>query len=120
MQNIGAYGVEIKDTLHKVKAWDRLTHSWVWFDNAECAFAYRDSVFKRSAGRYLISSVTLRLPKRWQAHGLLGSRRLRLTMGWCEIGAYSTVSDKRFSPDSVNSKRAPPTSFISLSPYLRR
>ncbi|GHA74713.1 UDP-N-acetylenolpyruvoylglucosamine reductase [Formosimonas limnophila] len=76
VQNIGAYGVEIKDALHKVKAWDRLTQSWVWFDNAQCEFSYRDSVFKHAfldeactQSRYVISKVFFKLLKdktQWQ------------------------------------------------------
>lgn len=77
VQNIGAYGVEVKDTLLKVKAWDRLQHKWAWLDNADCQFSYRDSVFKHSfvdaaqtQARYVISKVFFKLLKdrsQWQA-----------------------------------------------------
>lgn len=76
VQNIGAYGVEVKDTLHKIKAWDRLKNAWAWLDAADCAFGYRDSVFKheyldaeRTQARYVISKVFFKLlkdPTQWQ------------------------------------------------------
>jgi UDP-N-acetylmuramate dehydrogenase len=67
VQNIGAYGVELCDRLHSVQAWDTQESCLVHIAAAECGFAYRDSVFKQNPGRYLISSVTFKLPKPWQA-----------------------------------------------------
>ena len=77
VQNIGAYGVEVKDTLVKVKAWDRVTSAWVWLDNDDCQFAYRHSIFKtefmddaQTQARYVISKVFFKLLKdknQWQA-----------------------------------------------------
>lgn len=62
VQNIGAYGVEIKDVLASVRAWDRETRQWVTLSAADCGFAYRDSVFKSVApGRYIITEVAFRL-----------------------------------------------------------
>ena len=76
VQNIGAYGVEVKDTLLKIKAWDRLNNLWVWLENADCQFAYRDSIFKHAyldaaetQPRYVISKVFFKLLKdksQWQ------------------------------------------------------
>ena len=67
VQNIGAYGLEIADRFQELEAVDLDTGETVVFDQAACQFGYRDSVFKReAAGRYLISSVTFRLPKHWQ------------------------------------------------------
>jgi UDP-N-acetylmuramate dehydrogenase len=67
VQNIGAYGVELCDRLHSVQAWDAQLGEMVDIAAADCGFAYRDSVFKQSAGRYLIASVTFKLPRPWQA-----------------------------------------------------
>jgi UDP-N-acetylmuramate dehydrogenase len=67
VQNIGAYGVELCDRLHSVQAWDMQRSAMVDIPVAACGFAYRDSVFKQSAGRYLIASVTFKLPRPWQA-----------------------------------------------------
>jgi UDP-N-acetylmuramate dehydrogenase len=65
IQNIGAYGVEIKNIVINVDAVEISTGKIRSFSNAECNFGYRDSIFKQSAkGIYLISSVTLKLTKR--------------------------------------------------------
>ena len=62
VQNIGAYGVELKDVLLRLEALE-LSSGMIWnFDNAACRFGYRDSIFKREAkGRYCIVSVTFSL-----------------------------------------------------------
>ncbi|WP_268797244.1 UDP-N-acetylmuramate dehydrogenase [Pseudomonas huanghezhanensis] len=61
MQNIGAYGVEIKDVFHSLTAMDRETGQLREFSLEDCAFGYRDSVFKHDAGRWLILRVRFRL-----------------------------------------------------------
>ncbi|MGY8818547.1 MAG: UDP-N-acetylmuramate dehydrogenase [Pseudomonadales bacterium] len=61
IQNVGAYGVEIKDVFAGLTALDRQTGSLVEFDLAACEFAYRDSLFKRQAGRYVILRVRFML-----------------------------------------------------------
>ncbi|WP_265919575.1 UDP-N-acetylmuramate dehydrogenase [Cupriavidus nantongensis] len=67
IQNIGAYGVELRERFAGVRAYDRHTGSFAWLDLQACEFGYRDSLFKRAgAGRYIITAVTLRLPKAWQ------------------------------------------------------
>jgi UDP-N-acetylmuramate dehydrogenase len=63
MQNIGAYGVEIGEFMESVEAFDLHEHGAVRFDNRQCEFGYRDSVFKRNPDRWLITAVTLRLPR---------------------------------------------------------
>ncbi len=64
VQNIGAYGTEIKDVIHEVKAIDINTALPVCFSNQACEYAYRDSIFKnRCKGRYIVTSVVLRLKK---------------------------------------------------------
>lgn len=62
VQNVGAYGREIKDVLVSVEAFDTTTGSFVTIPNEDCDFAYRDSRFKsHDRGRFLIASITLRL-----------------------------------------------------------
>lgn len=62
MQNIGAYGVEIKDRMLSLKALDRETGDVVEFATSDCEFGYRDSIFKRQmSGRYIILEVTFLL-----------------------------------------------------------
>ena len=65
MQNIGAYGVEIREVIHNVEAIDIHTGTIRVFDREECAFGYRESVFKQELkDRYFISSITLSLTKK--------------------------------------------------------
>ena len=65
MQNIGAYGREIKDVLTYVNAVDLDTREMKKFTNEECEFGYRESIFKKSAkGNYFIVDVGIRLTKK--------------------------------------------------------
>jgi UDP-N-acetylmuramate dehydrogenase len=65
MQNIGAYGVEIKDVFHSLDALHIGERTIQSFTNQECAFGYRESVFKnRYKGQFVITSVTYRLHKK--------------------------------------------------------
>jgi UDP-N-acetylmuramate dehydrogenase len=67
IQNIGAYGLELCERLHSVDAVSLDDGTPRRFDAAQCGFGYRDSVFKHAAaGRWLITAVTFRLPRRWQ------------------------------------------------------
>jgi len=63
IQNIGAYGVEVGEFVDAVHAYDRSAGANVRLDHAACAFAYRDSLFKREGGRYLITAVDFLLPR---------------------------------------------------------
>ncbi len=64
MQNIGAYGVEIKDVFHTLTAFHVADKQEVVFSLADCEFAYRESVFKRKfKNQFVITSVTYRLRK---------------------------------------------------------
>ncbi len=69
IQNIGAYGVEVKDSIHEVHAVEIATGKSVSFSNSDCHFSYRESFFKQEgAGKYLIWQVTFRLPKKNTIH----------------------------------------------------
>lgn len=64
VQNIGAYGSEVKDTIVEVEVFDIKNGQISYLSNADCKFGYRDSIFKGEArGKYIITSVTFRLTK---------------------------------------------------------
>ncbi|MDB4992183.1 MAG: murB [Parcubacteria group bacterium] len=62
VQNIGAYGVEVQDSVVQVNAYDPIGKVYVQFEKKECGFAYRDSRFKQEP-RYFITGVTFALSK---------------------------------------------------------
>jgi UDP-N-acetylmuramate dehydrogenase len=64
IQNIGAYGVEIREFITAVTAWDRHRSCVRRLSNAECEFDYRDSRFKREIDRWIVTSIDLALPRR--------------------------------------------------------
>lgn len=64
MQNIGAYGVEIKDVFYALEAYHIEDEKTVTFYNSDCEFGYRESIFKKQyKNQFIILSVTYRLPK---------------------------------------------------------
>lgn len=64
VQNIGAYGQEISETLLSLEAYDIEADQMVVLQNADCNFSYRNSIFRSTAiGRYIITAVTFRLSK---------------------------------------------------------
>jgi UDP-N-acetylmuramate dehydrogenase len=77
VQNIGAYGVELCDCLESVTALDRTTGELVTLDNGECRFAYRDSLFKHTPGRFVITEIRLGL-----------SRNKPLALGYRDLQEY--------------------------------
>lgn len=65
VQNIGAYGVEVCELIELVNAYDRLSEQWVGLSVEDCQFGYRDSLFKRNPGRFVITSVSFRLHRHY-------------------------------------------------------
>jgi UDP-N-acetylmuramate dehydrogenase len=98
VQNIGAYGVELKDRFDSLDAVDLVTGRGVTLDAAACRFGYRDSVFKRHdfgglAGKSLITRVRMRLPRPWApVLGYLDLERRRAETGIADPDAR-TVFD---------------------------
>ncbi|MBQ3612668.1 MAG: UDP-N-acetylmuramate dehydrogenase [Bacteroidales bacterium] len=65
VQNIGAYGVEVKDVIHTVYCYDTVEEEFVKFDVSECGYGYRDSIFKSPEikGRYIVTHVVFALSR---------------------------------------------------------
>jgi len=64
VQNVGAYGQEISDVFVSLEAYDTQNNTFVTLQHADCEFSYRNSVFRSSQmGRYIITSITLKLTK---------------------------------------------------------
>ena len=65
VQNIGAYGVEVKDVIRKVYCYDTLEEEFTSFDVDECGYGYRDSIFKNPEikGRYIVTHVVFALSR---------------------------------------------------------
>ncbi|MCL2875948.1 MAG: UDP-N-acetylmuramate dehydrogenase [Betaproteobacteria bacterium] len=66
VQNIGAYGLEVAERIESLDALDLINGELEQFDVSACQFGYRDSIFKHQPGRWLITAVRFRLPRRWQ------------------------------------------------------
>jgi UDP-N-acetylmuramate dehydrogenase len=82
IQNIGAYGHEVSETIARVKAYDRTKGEITTFTNEQCQFSYRNSVFKAEAGRYVILNVTFQLRK--------GEQSLPIT--YAELAKFLSVN----------------------------
>ncbi|WP_236177948.1 MULTISPECIES: UDP-N-acetylmuramate dehydrogenase [Pseudomonas] len=104
MQNIGAYGVEIKDVFAGLTALDRQTGELRDFSLEECNFAYRDSVFKQQPGRWLILRVRFALNRVAHLHLEYGPVRQRLTEQGIE---QPTPTDVSRAICSIRSEKLP-------------
>lgn len=105
MQNIGAYGVEIKDVFHSLEAFHIATGEIHTFDGPACEFGYRESVFKRKLkGQYVIISVSFKLSKRPNPNTSYGAIESELqTMG---INA-PTIRDVSDAVIAIRSSKLP-------------
>ncbi len=94
MQNIGAYGVEIKDVFHSLNALNRQTLELNTFDASDCKFGYRESVFKHeSKDQYIITSVCFKLSKKPHFHVDYGAIQDVLKEKGVEELSIQAVSD---------------------------
>jgi UDP-N-acetylmuramate dehydrogenase len=94
MQNIGAYGVELKDVFVELEAIDLQTGEQHIFDKAACDFGYRHSVFKTThKGQYFIYSVTLRLSRYPQPNVAYGDIRKTLAEWHISSPSIKEVAD---------------------------
>ena len=122
VQNIGAYGVEVKDVIHKVYCYDTLEEEFVSFSVEECGYGYRDSIFKKPdvKGRYIVTHVVFALsrePKPCLEYGHLReavanaaslSSDPRLPAGRHPLaeGGMSLPSDTTFVPTPAQIRKA--------------
>ncbi|NQV52775.1 MAG: UDP-N-acetylmuramate dehydrogenase [Flavobacteriales bacterium] len=94
MQNIGAYGVEIKDVFHQLEAFVTDDKSYESFNLADCAFGYRESVFKRGLKhKAIITSVTFKLNKRPSFNTSYGAINQQLEAMGIQNLSIKAVSD---------------------------
>ena len=79
IQNIGAYGTEIKDTFYKLEAFEIATGKTKTFYNADCNFGYRESIFKKEEkGKYIITDVYFELEKQGELNLSYGAIKSKL------------------------------------------
>ncbi len=94
MQNIGAYGVEIKDVFDSLQAMHRETLEMQSFDAEACQFGYRESVFKQTfKDQFVITSVTFRLSKTPNFHLEYGAIREVLAANDIDQPSIRSISD---------------------------
>lgn len=94
MQNIGAYGVEIKDVFEELEAYSMVDGTQKRFNKQECAFGYRESVFKREfKNQYFIASVSFRLQKKSSVNTSYGAINTELEAMHIEKPGIKDVSN---------------------------
>jgi UDP-N-acetylmuramate dehydrogenase len=93
IQNVGAYGQEVSETIARVRVWDRVLRGFRTFAASECGFGYRTSRFKADPGRHVVLDVTFLLKQ-----GTLGApvryAELASTLG-IELGERAPLADVR-------------------------
>ncbi|NUA25755.1 UDP-N-acetylmuramate dehydrogenase [Cupriavidus basilensis] len=105
IQNIGAYGVELRERFDSLRAFDRHSGEFVHLTLEQCQFAYRDSLFKREGrDRYIITAVTLRLPLPWQP--VLGYAELARELAQ-DPAAHPTADRIRDAVIAIRSRKLP-------------
>lgn len=92
VQNVGAYGQEVKDTIRSLRAFDLVERRFVELEGADCAFGYRDSRFKSiEPGRFVVSEVTFALRR----DGEPSVRYPELARALAGLGRAPTLSEVR-------------------------
>lgn len=100
IQNVGAYGTEVKELIHSVTVFDRKKKKLKELSNLECDFSYRNSIFKKAPNRYVVLRVTFRLEKTHQV--LVSYDELAMSLN-IEVGS---TSDANAVKDAVRKLRA--------------
>lgn len=92
VQNIGAYGTEVKDIIAGVVCLDTTDWTKTAFKTPELSYGYRDSMFKHNKGRYIVTSVLFRLTRKYSPKLDYGGVRAALEAKWPGITAASAAS----------------------------
>jgi len=93
MQNIGAYGVEIKDSFYELEAIHIQDNTLHTFNNSECKFGYRESVFKRELkNQYIVVSVTFKLLKKPVFNTSYGAIEKELQVMGVQVPSIQSIS----------------------------
>lgn len=101
VQNVGAYGVEAKDVIESIETIEIASLRTRAFNNKECRFGYRDSIFKNELrGQYIVTKVVYRLQKEGELH----PERLKIDKPNC------TVSDIREAVIAIRKSKLPEVS----------
>ena len=93
IQNIGAYGHEVSEFITRVRTYDREAKAIKTFTNSECEFEYRNSIFKRTPGRYIVLSVQFQI-RRGETSTPITYAELAKKLG-VEVGEKAPVVDVR-------------------------
>ncbi len=93
IQNVGAYGQDVAETVVAVRAYDRRRRETVWLDRAACGFSYRSSVFKREPGRWVVLAVSFALEPSADAKPVRYAELAR-ALG-ISVGARAPLADVR-------------------------
>jgi UDP-N-acetylmuramate dehydrogenase len=93
IQNVGAYGQEVSETIVQVRVYDRLSGTIAELSKEECGFTYRSSVFKRAPGRWVVLAVTYALERQSESRPIRYAELAR-ALG-IEIGDTAPLGDVR-------------------------
>ena len=101
VQNIGAYGVEVKDVIHKVYCYDTVEEEFVSFPVEECGYGYRDSFFKRPEikGRYVVTHVVFALSR--EPKPVLEYGHLKEAVADCHFERSGSGDEKSLTPAMI-------------------
>lgn len=94
IQNVGAYGQDVSQTVVMVDAYDRTTGAMALLDNADCAFSYRHSAFKDEPGRYVVTRVHFRLTDNGGLSGPVRYKDVAQVLG-VALGERAPLKDVR-------------------------
>ncbi|MCR5245004.1 MAG: UDP-N-acetylmuramate dehydrogenase [Bacteroidales bacterium] len=101
VQNIGAYGVEVKDIIAGVVCLDTRDWTKTVFKMQECGYGYRDSMFKHQKGRYIVTSVLFRLTRKYSPKLDYGGVRKALEAAGTASSAASDTVWQSLTPQAV-------------------